>query len=75
MRQADDAHVQDQGVEKEEVNDAAAGPRLFAQAQMQQGQQHTEHSYKDADPLGKAPDQGLAFETARGGHPPGLRPR
>ena len=51
-KQTHDAHVQDQGVEKEEVNDAAAGPRLFAKAQMQQGQQHTEHSHNYADPLG-----------------------
>src|SRR5262245_48501603 len=43
-RQTYDAHVQDQGVEKEEVNDAAAGPRLFAQAEVQQGHRFASRS-------------------------------
>jgi hypothetical protein len=60
-KQTHDAHVQDQGVEMEEVDDAAAGPRLFAQVEMQQGQQHTEHSHSYADHLGKPPYQGIAL--------------
>ena len=39
-QQADDAHVEHQGIEKQELNNAVAGSRTAAKAQMRQGQQH-----------------------------------
>jgi hypothetical protein len=52
--QAHDAYVQHQGIEKQQVNDAPAGPRTPAKAQVYQGEQHAQQSDDQADHLGRS---------------------
>ena len=56
--QANDAYVQHQGIEKQQVNDAPAGPRTPAKAEVYQGEQHAQQSDDQADHLGAFHDTG-----------------
>jgi hypothetical protein len=59
-RQANDAYVQHQSIEKQQVNDAPAGPWTPAKAEVYQGEQHAQQSDDHADHLGP-PRHGLAL--------------
>ncbi len=52
--QADDADVQHQRIEKQQVNDAAAGPRTSAEAEVYQGQHHAREGDDQGDHFGEA---------------------
>ncbi len=47
--ESDDAHVQHEGVEQQQANDAGASPRDFAQRQMNEGQKHAQQRDDDHD--------------------------
>src|SRR4029450_9149618 len=62
-QQANDAYVQHQGIEKQQVNDVPAGPWTPAKAEVYQGEQHAQQSDDHADHLGGPPRHRFPLAT------------